>query len=264
MPHLFDLLTATRTPHKLDVAPIYILGMFAPAAAAVIMRLFVTGEGLKGSFGPVKKWRFYALAVMLAVVVVNLVLAVDGITGLGVFTWHRKPGLGVEYAAMVFNGVTFSALFAFGEEYGWRGYLLRKLLPLGEVRAAVIVGLIWAPWRLPLLIAGLNYPGVAPLAAIAVFVPVTIAMSLLFGRLFVASGGAVLATTVLHGSFNAFSDRLADPAHLTGNPLVVTPGGAVGFAVILAAALAAYAINRGLLRWRPPHRPVATNPQPQA
>jgi hypothetical protein len=120
---------------------------------------------------------------------------------------------------------------------------MRKLMPLGEIRAALIVGLIWAPWHLPLLVAGLNYPGVAPVAAVAVFIPVTIAMSLIFGRIFVASGGAVLATTVLHGSFNAFGDRLADPAHLTGSPLIVSPGGAVGFGVMLAAALAAYAIK---------------------
>ncbi len=264
VPHFFDLLTAKRTPHKLDVAPVYILGMFAPAVAAVVMRLFVSKEGLRGSLGPAKTWRFYALAVMLGAVLVNLVLAADSVTGLGAFTWHGRPALGIEYAALVFDGLTFSAFFTFGEEYGRRGYLMRKLLPLGEVRAAVVVGLIWAPWHLPLLVAGLNYPGVAPAAALAMFIPVTVAMSLVFGRIFVASGGAVLVTTVLHGSFNAFGDRLADPAHLTGSPLIVSPGGALGVGVLLATALAVYAIKGRLTHRRPLPAAVPTRTQPHA
>ena len=243
-PTLFDLLTASHTPSKLLVPPIYVLGMFAPAAAALVMRLFVSKEGLRGSLGPVRAWRFYALAVVLAAVVVSLVIGVDALTGLGTFTWNRKPGLLIEYAGLAFDGLTFSALMAFGEEYGWRGYLLPKLLPLGQVKAAVIVGAIWALWHLPILIAGLNYPGVAPLAAIAVFVPVTIAMSVLFTRVFVAAGGAVLVTAVLHGSFNAFGDKLTSTSHLTGSSLVVTPAGAVGIGVILITVAILYALSK--------------------
>ena len=39
--------------------------------------------------------------------------------------------------------VAVTLLMVFGEEYGWRGYLLPKLLSLGEVRASLIVGVIW-------------------------------------------------------------------------------------------------------------------------
>jgi membrane protease YdiL (CAAX protease family) len=144
-PNLLHLLTADRTPSKLTVPAIYVLGMFAPAAAAVVMRVFVSKEGLKGSLGPVRVWRFYALAVLLAAVVVSLVLGVDALIGLGTFTWNGKPAVWIEYAGLAFDGLAFAALPAFGEEYGWRGYLLRKLLPLGEVKAALIVGAIWAP-----------------------------------------------------------------------------------------------------------------------
>jgi membrane protease YdiL (CAAX protease family) len=154
-PNLFHYLTASHTPSKLTVPAIYVLGMFAPAAAAIVMRMFVSKEGLKGSLGPVRAWRFYALAVLLAAAVVSLVIGIDALTGLGAFTWNRKPALSVEVVALAFDGLTFSALMALGEEYGWRGYLLPKLLPLGEVKAAVLIGAIWATWHLP-------YTGLCP------------------------------------------------------------------------------------------------------
>ena len=66
------------------------------------------------------------------------------------------------------------------------------------------------------------------------------------------SGGAVLVVAVLHGSFNAFGDKLTNTNHLAGSPLVVTPGGAVGFGVILLTAVIAYTLSKtGRLRHRP-------------
>jgi len=50
-------------------------------------------------------------------------------------------------------------LTAVGEEYGWRGYLLPRLLPGGEIRATLIGGVVWAVWHLPLLVSGLSFPG---------------------------------------------------------------------------------------------------------
>src|SRR5699024_9171486 len=47
----------------------------------------------------------------------------------------------------------------FGEEVGWRGFLLRELRALGFWKASLLIGLIWGPWHAPLtLFAGHNYP----------------------------------------------------------------------------------------------------------
>ncbi|ELZ76949.1 caax amino terminal protease [Haloferax larsenii JCM 13917] len=54
-------------------------------------------------------------------------------------------------------GATLNAAFAFGEEFGWRGYLLQKLLPLGRWRAIVGLGVIWGAWHWPLVSLGYNY-----------------------------------------------------------------------------------------------------------
>jgi membrane protease YdiL (CAAX protease family) len=47
---------------------------------------------------------------------------------------------------------------AFGEEWGWRGYLLPLLLPLGQWPALLVSGVIWGLWHAPLILLGLNYP----------------------------------------------------------------------------------------------------------
>jgi membrane protease YdiL (CAAX protease family) len=49
------------------------------------------------------------------------------------------------------------ALVTFGEEFGWRGYLLPRLMPLGQNWAILLSGVIWAVWHLPLnLLYGVN------------------------------------------------------------------------------------------------------------
>lgn len=55
-------------------------------------------------------------------------------------------------------GPIFNTLFALGEELGWRGYLLPKLLPLGQTRAILISGAIWGVWHWPAILQGHNYP----------------------------------------------------------------------------------------------------------
>jgi membrane protease YdiL (CAAX protease family) len=152
------------------------------------------------------------------------------------------PNLVVLAAALVFNSLTLSAVLSFGEEYGWRGYLLPKLLPLGEIKAGVIVGIVWGLWHAPLLIAGLNSPGVNPLVAVAIFIPAAVAMSMLFTRLYVAAGASVLVVTVLHASLNSFADRLADGKHLIGDALLASPNGAIGIGVLGGLALLVYTV----------------------
>ncbi|NTV37365.1 MAG: CPBP family intramembrane metalloprotease [Anaerolineaceae bacterium] len=49
------------------------------------------------------------------------------------------------------------SIFSFGEEFGWRGYLLDKLMPLGWKKATLATGVIWGIWYIPLVLMGYNY-----------------------------------------------------------------------------------------------------------
>jgi uncharacterized protein len=258
IPNVFDLITADKTPAELDISIVPVFAMFAPMIAALVMRIFVSKEGLKGSLGPLRKWRFYALALVLPAVLVTLAIGIAVVTGWGDFTWDEDVPLPLEYVVLAIVALTFGSVLTFGEEYGWRGYLLPKLLPLGEVKAAIVVGLIWGPWHAPMLAAGLNYSSVNPLAAIGIFVITATALSLLLSRAFLAAGGALLVPVLMHASFNRFADTLTNTDHLSGDPLLVTPGGLVGIALLLLTVLFAHiAISRRRGGRRSTARPVA-------
>ena len=200
-----------------------------------------TTRVFRTSLGPVRH-RGKHFAIALVAPALTVALLIDLAVGFHLAQFQSHTNIVSLVIGLALNAVTFTALFAFGEEYGWRGYLLPKLLPLGEARAAAIVGVIWGLWHAPLLIAGLNYPGVNPWIAIAMFVPIAVLMSLLFTRLYVAAGGAVLVATLLHASLNAYGDGLGAPKRfVTDHTLLTSPGGAIAMGIFALITVAVYA-----------------------
>jgi uncharacterized protein len=239
-PTITEALRNGRTPDKFTTTAAVTLGMYAPALAAVVMRLFISKEGLRRALGPLPSLRMALGAVLVPMALILILVGVLAATNISEAT-PGKPW-GTLLAILTFVGVPIGAALAFGEEFGWRGYLLPKLLPLGEVRAAVIVGLIWGPWHLPILIAGLNYPGELIVAVLAVFFLSAMLLSLLHTRFYVASGSSLIAVSLLHGSLNTFSDRLTDQAHLSGNPLIVGGGGVIASALVAVGIFITYRV----------------------
>ncbi len=110
-------------------------------------------------------------------------------------------GIGMLIAPIV------NALATFGEEFGWRGYLLYKLLPLGSRTALILSGIIWGIWHWPIIMMGadygFNYPGF-PWTGMLLFLVFTTA----FGTF---SGWATLKTNSVwpavigHGAVNGMA-----------------------------------------------------------
>lgn len=248
-PYLGDLLTqSTTSPDLLEGAGVGLalaipLGMFAPMVAALIMRLFVSREGLKGSFGLLRPLRYYVAALVAPVVFVTVVVLIVQALGLGVFRWSQA-GLLV-YITLMLKSV-LNVPFTFGEEYGWRGYLLPRLLPLGEIRATVLVGLIWGPWHIPFLLAGLNYPGVNFWVAFAVFCFTVVVLSFLYTWFYVAASGSVVVVALVHQSFNSFADNFWQPPLMSyGSQLAAS---IVGGVVMLALVVVVYGLFKRRVR----------------
>jgi len=153
-------------------------------------------------------------------------------------------------------GFTVNGVFAFGEEYGWRGWLMNELAPLGAVRANLLTGVLWGLWHAPLIVMGFNY---APYRIAGVFAMCGLTTSLAFllwrARQYT---GSLLAPAILHGSFNGFQGFFLLLV-ASRNPLVSAPTGVVAWAAIGIVAALLWTISRGRLRDEPPSAP-AENP----
>lgn len=134
---------------------------FVPAACALVLRLWITREGFGDAGVRVGRPRLYLLAYFLPIFAIagSYTLAVS--LGAGYLT--LDPGqVGAKgplpqgsatiliVSAFLLDPMVL-ALLAFGEEYGWRGYLLPKLLPLGLIPALLLQGVLWGLWQLPLV-----------------------------------------------------------------------------------------------------------------
>ena len=91
--------------------------------------------------------------------------------------------------------------FSLGEEWGWQGYLLPKLLPLGQWPALLISGAIWGMWHAPLIVLGANYPGHPVLGIVLMIINCTIVGTILgWTRL---ATGSIWPAVLGHAGFNA-------------------------------------------------------------
>jgi membrane protease YdiL (CAAX protease family) len=101
----------------------------------------------------------------------------------------------------IIAGTTINAVFAFGEELGWRGFLLRGLSQMKFVKVSLIVGVVWGFWHFPLILMGHNYPQ-HPVAGVFMMVVFCVLFSFLFTYVTIKSK-SVLAAAFIHGNLNA-------------------------------------------------------------
>lgn len=115
----------------------------------------------------------------------------------------------------------FSVLAGFGEEFGWRGYLLPRLLSDRKLArgALLLVGLVWGVWHCalalaPLVRAGLEgqpawLPMVGPtLARCGQMIASSVALSFIFGAVWLRSRSIFLAS-FLHGYWIGIRDAVS-------------------------------------------------------
>jgi membrane protease YdiL (CAAX protease family) len=134
-------------------------------------------------------------------------------------------------------GLVINMVFTFGEEFGWRGYLLPRLAPLGGVWAAILSGIVWGLWHAPLIVlSGYNFPG-HPWLGIGAMVLFTVALGVIFAWLRFHSG-SVWPSTLAHAALNAqaaFALLALAPA---GDSLLRPPVGLIGVVPFAVFALA--------------------------
>jgi CAAX protease family protein len=169
--------------------------LFGPALAAVIVAAVTNGvPGVEDLLGRLARWRvgarWYAVALGLPVV---LALSAGGLNLL------LGAHISLDFGGLsALNFVVFVLIV--GEELGWRGYALPRLLAeRSALAASLILGALWGAWHLPtFFVSGAPQYGL-PFSAFALL---TIAYSVVIGWVYVHTGGSVLIAILLHGAIN--------------------------------------------------------------
>lgn len=205
--------------------------MFFPAIGVLITRL-ITREGFKNSmlrlnlkgnvryyligwFGP------FVLTVIGAVLYYLIFPSEFTLT-----TYHSQMAMQplpptifwTIQAVLMLVAPLLNLVTCFGEEWGWRGYLLPKVASRMKFLPTVLVtGLIWGVWHAPIIAAGHNYgmdyPGY-PFAGIVAMCLFCIVLGTLFSYITLKSKScwpAVFAHGMMNGTASIGVIFLADP-----------------------------------------------------
>jgi membrane protease YdiL (CAAX protease family) len=181
-----------------------LLGLFGPAVAALVAS-FITGgfAGARELLRRVMIWRvgvkWYAAVIAIPVLHVLATLALERTLG------RPAPSdLGDFSTTSLILGV-----LVVGEELGWRGYLLPRLLDrYNALTASLIVGVMWGVWHLAIFVTP-AFPHSE--RSFALFLITTTVYSVWFTWLYLRTRGSVLLATLFHTSLNLFSPGGLEP-----------------------------------------------------
>lgn len=196
----------------------------------------------------------YYLLIGLGIIAFYVLQAVlNGIFGLGPTHFapiKAPPGLGPQMARVI-AGVQsvvvapfLFLLLAFGEEYGWRGYLQSELTKLGRVRGILLLGAIWGAWHWPLILMGFSYPGY-PIVGMLLALLFLMGFAVVLGFAVLSTGSIILAA-YLHALNDQTTAYLVFLGFKPDNPVFSFGVGIYGVATL---ALVALLLLRGRV-WR--------------
>ena len=261
---------------KVDSVGIMLLGaayMFVPMIVTIIIQKAILKQPLAQPMGvsfKVNRWFFVAwfLPVIIAFAVMGVSLLIPGVTftpDMSGFMDSLASALSPEQmeqareqlASMpvhpvwlvvvlaLISGTTTNAILGFGEELGWRGFLLKEMGFMGFWKSSALIGFIWGIWHAPLVLLGLNYPQ-NPQLGVLLMTSWTILIAPLFSYIRIKSR-SVIAASIFHGTINAVPG-LAIILIAGGSDLTVGLTGLAGFVVFALADILLWIYDRFITR----------------
>ncbi|HWN28750.1 MAG TPA: type II CAAX endopeptidase family protein [Actinomycetospora sp.] len=240
------LLSATGSPLF-----IYVL-MWSVALASVVARL-----AMREGFGDVSfRWggwssvRWSVVGVVFPLVVGVLAFGTAWLTGLAPFA----PPPGGFWAGLVMAltlGLVMNLVWATGEEIGWRGYMLTRLIDAGVPRPVLVHSVIWGLWHTPLIFAGFIYSEhPVTIVAVLLFMVSVIPMGFVLARIRLTTG-SVWPGVVAHGAYNSVIQAAFWPAAAAGGPsAAVWVGMEAGILTAVALVIVGFVVCAGTWTYR--------------
>lgn len=247
--------------------------MWSPAAASIVARLMLREGFADVSFrvGGRRGWQAIVVAVIFPIIIGLTVYGVAWMTGLARFV-PRPDGLAAQLGAASASpvaaflvmlavaatmGTIVGILTAAGEEIGWRGYMLTRLIDAGISRPVLVSGLIWGLWHVPVILGAGYATGPSPTASVLLLVVLATAFGFVFARLRLQTG-SVWPAIVLHAAWNSIIQSAFDAARTGGDGSRLHDGaswwvGESGVLTAIAMIIAAVVFSGG--RWEIRRRP---------
>jgi membrane protease YdiL (CAAX protease family) len=242
-------------------------GAFAPAIAAVLVRLF-GGEGFKGAglkLPIFSKWPYFLFALLLPLLIIAaMVFEAQGLgfapAGFdlssairGVAPSHEAAGQAATAAKLaqigpwliptLLGAAILSTPVLWGEEFGWRGYLQPRLFPGRPVVAAIVTGVIWAAWHFPLILRGYDYGPEQAVIGCGALIVSAILLSFVFAWL-VDRTGSIWSSSLAHAATNGVGGSLTILWFGSHNLVVTSYAGALAWPPFLVVCLAILMFGR--------------------
>jgi uncharacterized protein len=199
------------------------LGMWGPGIAAIVTTVLVAKRPFSDlRLNKLGKFRFYVIAWFLPPVLASLAVILSGLIGTGTFDSNfttmqqiadqsaKASGQVVPVNILIISqlalglilGPAINVFATMGEELGWRGFLLPKLLPVGQWKAIIISGLIWGFWHAPVIAQGVNFP-LHPFSGILLMMLGCVLLSAILSWLYLKTQSPWSAA-LAHASINAW------------------------------------------------------------
>jgi membrane protease YdiL (CAAX protease family) len=257
---LVPLSAAFETLMILDSLSWFWALMWTPAAASVVARLILREGFADVSFriGGRRGWKAVMLALSFPIIFGLISYGIAWVTGLVHFSPQPIPMAAqfvgdnsspvlvflVNLAVAATVVTILSVRTAAGEEIGWRGYMLTRLIDAGVPKPVLASGIIWGVWHVPLILGGVYLAGAPPTLSALLWMVTATSFGFVFARLRLETG-SVWPAIALHASWNSIIQVAFDPAS-TGAGAAVWVGES-GILVALTMIVAAVVFGRG--RW---------------
>ncbi|HZA04242.1 MAG TPA: type II CAAX endopeptidase family protein [Propionibacteriaceae bacterium] len=210
------------------------LWTWIPAVAAVLAAALTGGRAaVRRLLAALVRWRvgwpWYVLVLLGPAVFAALVAAAYALLG---GSWTTAfPAATTGLGSLVLFLFLLTLTDGVGEEMGWRGFALPRLLErYSALIASVVLGVLWGLWHLPLVFTeGLGLFG----QPIWLLLADITAKSILFTWVFLRTRGSVLIAALLHGTTNLF--LVSPPVTVSGDLLL--PGLALGAKWLLVGVI---------------------------
>lgn len=202
--------------------PLIVIYMFTPALSSILTRIILK-EGFKDvsfSLGNLKIWKGIGFALLIPMIICGITYSIAWLSGIARFQ-HPEGGmlepiynlLGLQYVTAPFSFiylVVLSGIFGsllnlipvLGEEMGWRGYMLTRLVDAEFSRPILISGLIWATWHVPIVIAGLYVEGPSVVLSVLGIYLCIVPFGYITAYLRLITG-SVWTSVIIHTTWNA-------------------------------------------------------------